>query len=104
MRPNVAVVIRSFRHKGLRTFHRDDDPSLPSRDLVPRIRGRLSALESASTLEDLNIPGFDLHKLRGKPVRYSAHVNGPWCITFEWSDGEALRVDLENDHERKSAR
>jgi len=23
------------------------------------------------------------------------HINGPWCITFEWEDGEALRVDLE---------
>jgi len=26
------------------------------------------------------------------------HVNGPWCITFEWEDGEALRVDLEQEH------
>jgi len=23
------------------------------------------------------------------------HINGPWCITFEWEDGDALRVDLE---------
>jgi len=28
-------------------------------------------------------------------ARYSMHINGPWCITFEWEDGEALRVDLE---------
>jgi len=26
------------------------------------------------------------------------HINGPWCITFEWEDGEALRVDLEQEH------
>jgi plasmid maintenance system killer protein len=32
------------------------------------------------------------------PKRYSIHVNGPWCITFEWKQGEALRVDLEQYH------
>jgi len=97
----VEAVIRSFRHKGLKKLHQDDDPSLLSQELVPRIRGRLSALESARRLEDVNIPGFDLHKLRGKPLRHSIHVNGPWCVTFEWRDGEALRVDFENCHERK---
>jgi plasmid maintenance system killer protein len=33
-----------------------------------------------------------------RPRRYSIHVNGPWCITFEWRDGRALRVDLEQYH------
>jgi toxin HigB-1 len=47
---------------------------------------------------DLNIPGFQFHPLRGKPLRYSVHVNGPWCITFEFHDGDAWRVDLENYH------
>lgn len=23
---------------------------------------------------------------------------GPYCITFEWRDGDAWRIDLENDH------
>lgn len=44
------------------------------------------------------VPGFDFHALRGKPQRYTIHVNGPWCITFEWQDGTALRVDLEQYH------
>jgi proteic killer suppression protein len=25
-------------------------------------------------------------------------VNGPWCITFEFEDGDAFRVDLEQYH------
>jgi len=100
----LVAVIRSFRHKGLRRLHLDDDASLLSPELVPRVRARLSVLESAERLDDVNIPGLDLHKLRGKPLRYSVHVNGPWCITFEWNDGEALRVDFENYHERKSSR
>ena len=39
------------------------------------------------------------HALRGfKPTRYSVHVNGPWCITFEFQDGDAYHVDLEQYH------
>jgi proteic killer suppression protein len=25
-------------------------------------------------------------------------VNGPWCITFEFEDGDAYRVDFEQYH------
>jgi proteic killer suppression protein len=46
----------------------------------------------------MNVPGFDYHALRGKPLRYTVHVNGPWCITFEFADGDALRVDFEQYH------
>jgi proteic killer suppression protein len=28
-------------------------------------------------------------------MRYSVHVNGPWCLTFEFEDGDACRVDFE---------
>ena len=55
-------------------------------------------LLQAESLADLRVPGFDFHGLRGSPRRFSIHVNGPWCITFEWQDGEALRVDLEQYH------
>ena len=49
-------------------------------------------------LTELNVPGFKFHGLRGLPKRYSIHINGPWCITFEWEEGDALRVDLEQYH------
>jgi proteic killer suppression protein len=25
-------------------------------------------------------------------------VNGPWCITFEFEDGDACRIDFEQYH------
>jgi proteic killer suppression protein len=46
----------------------------------------------------MNVPGFDFHRLKGKPVRYTVPVNGPWCITFEWADTDAVGVDLEQYH------
>ena len=44
------------------------------------------------------VPGFDFHALRGRPLRYTVHINGPWCITFEFEEGNALRVDFEQYH------
>jgi toxin HigB-1 len=58
----------------------------------------LAAIDNAATLEALRQPAFDFHALRGRPRRYSIHINGPWCITFEWREGRALRVDLEQYH------
>jgi plasmid maintenance system killer protein len=58
-----------------------------------------AVLDAAAAPEEMNIPGFDFHALRGfKPTRYAVHVNGPWCITFEFEDGDACRVDFEQYH------
>lgn len=91
-------MIRSFRHKGLRELFETGTSRKVRQDLQARALRRLDALEEAQRLEALNIPGFNFHPLRGKPTRYSLHVNGPWCITFEWDEGEALRVNLEQYH------
>jgi plasmid maintenance system killer protein len=49
--------------------------------------------------EQMNLPGFDFHALKGfVPTRYTVHVNGPWCITFEFDSGDAFRVDFEQYH------
>jgi toxin HigB-1 len=64
-----------------------------------RIMKRLEALNEASRPEDMNVPGFNFHPLKGhRPPRYTVHVNGPWCITFEFFEGDAHRVDFEQYH------
>jgi proteic killer suppression protein len=88
-------VIRSFRHAGLRELFETGRSARVRPDLQRRAPQRLKVLDQAALLSDLNVPGFNFHKLRGKPVRHSLHVNGPWCVTFEWEDGEAVRVNLE---------
>jgi len=91
-------MIKSFRHKGLAELFEYGRSSKIRQDLQQRLLRRLDALDMAETLDELNIPGFNFHGLHGKPKRYSIHVNGPWCITFEWHDGLVLRVDLEQYH------
>jgi proteic killer suppression protein len=91
-------MIRSFKHKGLKALFDTGASAHVRPDLQARALRRLDALDRADALNDLNVPGFDFHHLRGRPRRYSLHVNGPWRITFEWIDGEALRVNLEQYH------
>ena len=64
-----------------------------------RILIRLDRLNVATLPAEMDLPGFDFHALRGfVPTRYSVHINGPWCITFEFADGDAFRVDFEQYH------
>ncbi len=91
-------MIKSFKHKGLAELFERGHSAKIRADLQRRILRRLEALDQAEILTELNIPGFKLHGLQGRPKRYSIHVNGPWCITFEWEKNHALRVDLEQYH------
>ena len=91
-------MIRSFKHKGLAEVFERGRSRQVWQDLQGRCLRRLESLDHAESLMDLHVPGFNFHGLRGAPPRYSIHVNGPWCITFEWEDGDALRVDLEQYH------
>ena len=92
-------MIRSFRTKTLADLWRTGKSARIDGRLIARILTRLEALNGAGRPEDMNLPGFDFHSLRGlKPTRYTVHVNGPWCITFEFAEGDALRVALEQYH------
>lgn len=91
-------MIRSFRHKGLAELFERGRSRRVRQDLQTRSLRRLDALEQAESLTDLNVPGFNFHGLQGSPKRYSIHVNGPWCITFQWEDGDAFKIDLEQYH------
>ena len=91
-------MIQSFKNKGLVELFERGHSHRIRQDLQRRCLRRLEALDQAESLTDLNMPGFNFHSLQGLPKRYSIHINGPWCITFEWEDGDALRVDLEQYH------
>jgi toxin HigB-1 len=92
-------VIKSFRHKGLRDLWLKGHTSRIDGRMHDRIQRRLDALDQAAEPQDMAVPGYDFHPLRGhKPDRYTVHVNGPWCIAFEFENGEASNVDFEQHH------
>jgi proteic killer suppression protein len=91
-------MIGSFKSRPLKKLFETGASARIAPALRKRIRIRLDAVEAATSLAELNQPGFNFHPLHGKPKRYSIHVNGPWTITFEWQEGQAFRVDLEQYH------
>ena len=97
MKRPVQVTIKHHLTEYAELFERGRSRRV-SQELQLRSLRRLDALDQAESLTDLNIPGFNFHGLQGKPKRYSIHVNGPWCITFEWEAGDAIKIDLEQYH------
>jgi proteic killer suppression protein len=92
-------LIRSFKSKPLADLWSSGRSAKVDSRLHKRILARLDRLDVAVRPEEMHLPGFDFHALKGfSPTRYSVHVNGPWCITFAFESGDAVRVDLEQYH------
>jgi proteic killer suppression protein len=92
-------VIKSFRHKGLREFFETGSKKGIPGDLAVRIRIRLDVIDAAKTIDDIDLPGFRLHELKGdRAGTWSVWVSGNWRITFRFIDGNAYDVDLEDYH------
>lgn len=92
-------MIKSFRHKGLRKLYETGNGAGIQASHKSRVRLQLSALDTAQSIEDMDIPGFRLHPLKGKlKGRWSISVSGKWRITFEFRDGNAFILDYEDYH------
>ena len=97
-----GMIVRSFRHRGLRQLFEADSSRLLKQDLAERVRGILAALAMAETMEGFireAAPGWRVHRLSGaRRDEWSVSVSGNWRITFEERDGGIERVNLEDYH------
>jgi toxin HigB-1 len=92
-------MIRSFRSKALKRLAEQGDASKLSVPNVRRVETILARLDGATLPEDLNLPGFRFHGLKGRDKgRYALDASGNWRITFAWDGGDAIDVDLEDYH------
>ncbi len=92
-------MVRSFRHKGLRKFFESGNVAGIQPQHGKRLRMLLAALDTAFTIEDMNIPGFRLHPLKGaEKGRWSIWVSGNWRLTFEFVNGDVHILDYEDYH------
>ena len=96
------MIVRSFRHRGLRLLYENNSSRLLKQGLVERVRGVLAALAIAENMETFireSAPGWRVHRLSGRRRNeWSVSVSGNWRITFEERDGGIERVNLEDDH------
>ena len=92
-------MIKSVRHKGLRKYFETGSTAGIQASHTKRLRMQLSALDTAQTIGDVDIPGFSLHPLKGKMAgRWAISVSGNWRLTFEFQDGNVYVLDYEDYH------
>ena len=92
-------MILTFRHKGLKKFFENGDAKgLPAQYLI-RIRLVLTVLDTISELNEINIPGGNLHPLKGdRKGQWSLTIKKIWRITFRFENGDAFDLDYEDYH------
>jgi proteic killer suppression protein len=92
-------MIKSFKHKGLEKFYSKGSASGIQAKHAKKLRMQLAALDTAQVLDDLDIPGYRLHPLKGpRGGIWSVTVAANWRLTFEFSDGNIHILDDEDYH------
>ncbi len=92
-------MIVSFRHKGLEAFYRTGSTRGLQAAHVGKIRRILGLLDVAQGPQDMNIPSFKLHPLKGDLAgHWSVWVNGNWRITFRFTVPGVELVDYQDYH------
>lgn len=92
-------MIKQFCHKGLEDFFSTGSKSGIQPDHAKKLSRQLAALNNARTPEDMKIPGWDLHPLKGDlENHWSVKVNGNWRLTFAFEGNDAILVDYQDYH------
>jgi proteic killer suppression protein len=92
-------MIKSFKHKGLQRFFTKGNKAGINAQHASRLEERLQALHTAIEVEDMDLPGWNLHQLKGDRVGlWAINVSGNWRIVFEFKDGHAHVVNYEDYH------
>lgn len=92
-------MIATFRHKGLEKFFVDADARAIPASSQARIGRLLDRLDQCVNPQDMHLPGFRFHALKGDRVgTYAVSVSGNVRITFQFSGADAVNVNFEDYH------
>jgi len=92
-------MIRSFKSRALRRFMERGDARRLSPEHREKVRDILARLNASAAPGDMNLPGFDLHPLKGDRAGFWAvTVRGNWRVVFRFEDGDAVDVDYLDYH------
>ncbi len=92
-------MIESFKHKGLEKLFQTGKTSGVNPQHAERLRKILALLDTSETIDDMDLPGLNLHNLKGKRKNTLAvNVSGNWRVTFKLRNGDILEVNYEDYH------
>jgi proteic killer suppression protein len=92
-------MIKQFSHKGLEIFFLTGSKAGIQPDHAKKLSRQLTALENAQKPEDMKMPGWDWHPLKGNLANHwSVKVSGNWRLTFAFDNTDAILVDYQDYH------
>jgi proteic killer suppression protein len=92
-------MIKSFKHKGLEKFYESGSTKGIQANHAKKLRMQLAALDTAQSIDDMDIPGYRLHQLTGdRRGSWSITVNANWRLTFEFEEGNVYILNYEDYH------
>ncbi len=92
-------MIKTFNHKGLKQLFENGKSRGVAADLHKRLIRQMDLLNAATAPQDMNLPGYRLHELKGdRKGIWSVKVSGNWRLTFMFQGEDANDVDLEDYH------
>lgn len=92
-------MIKSFEHKGLMRFFTKGVKTGIQASHAVKLNDQLTALHTAKSVDDMDVPGWRLHPLKGRQKGlWSIFLNKNWRIVFRFEDGHAYVVDYEDYH------
>ena len=92
-------MITSFKHKGLERFFTTGSKAGIQPNHAERLRLIVGRLNASTDPKDMNLPGLDLHELRGdRKGTWSVKVSGNWRVTFTFVGKNAENVNYEDYH------
>ena len=94
-------MIRAFRSNRLKRFYERGQGKWIDANHRDKVQDILTRLDASDSPEDMDLPGFGLHPLKGEYAGFwSVIVQGNWRVIFQFSDGHAVNVDYLDYHQR----
>ena len=92
-------MIKIFSHKGLKAFFETGNKAGIQAQHEQKLRLQLVSLDNAKSKNDINVPSWQLHELKGDMRRhYSISVNGNWRLTFRFEGEDVILLDYQDYH------
>ena len=92
-------MIKGFKHKGLEQFFLTGSQAGIQARHANRLRLILARLHASTAPRDMNLPGLQLHELKGRRRgTWAVKVSGNWRLTFIFRGQDVEFVDYEDYH------
>lgn len=92
-------MIKSFQHKGLKAFFETGSKAGIQSQHAARLRLQLAKLNTAQSQDDMNLPNWRLHPLKGRwQNHWAVWVDKNWRLTFTFDGNNAVLVDYQDYH------